>query len=154
MILRSVALGCVIAALLSGCATSSSSGNVYPRQDTRTAYNVEYGEVVATRIVEIEGETSFVGLWGGATVGRAAGGALSGNGDTRRVAQAVGGVAGAVAGEAIEKEVTAEDGLEITVRLDNSDTIAVVQERDLLFAAGDRVRVLFGPRGEARVTPP
>jgi outer membrane lipoprotein SlyB len=127
---------------------------VYPRQDTRTAYNVEYGEVVATRIVEIEGETSFVGLWGGAAVGRAAGGALSDNGDTRGVAQAVGGVAGAVAGEAIEKKITAEDGLEITVRLDNSNTIAVVQEQDVIFASGDRVRVLFGPRGATRVTLP
>ncbi|MGI9259746.1 MAG: hypothetical protein ACR2QQ_13005 [Gammaproteobacteria bacterium] len=154
MLVKMAAFGCVIVSLLNGCATPSSSGSVYPRQDTRTAYNVEYGEVVATRIVEIEGETSFIGLWGGAAVGRAAGGTLSDNGDTRSVVQAVGGVAGAVAGEAIEKKITAEDGLEITVRLDNRNTIAVVQEQDVLFASGDRVRVLFGPRGATRVTLP
>ncbi|HEY5624477.1 MAG TPA: hypothetical protein VIV14_12010 [Gammaproteobacteria bacterium] len=144
----------IAAVLTSGCATPSSSGSVYPRHDTRTAYNVEYGEVIATRVVEIEGETSFVGVWGGATVGRAAGGALSGGGDTRRVAQAVGGVAGAVAGEALEKKITAEDGLEITVRLDSNDTIVVVQEHDVVFLPGDRVRVLFGPRGSTRLTQP
>ena len=66
----------------------------------------------------------------------------------------MGGVAGAVAGEAIEKKITTEDGLEITVRLDSSDTIAVVQAQDVLFVPGDSVRVLFGPRGSTRVTRP
>jgi outer membrane lipoprotein SlyB len=140
-------------ALSSGCATYSASGSSYPRYETRTAYDVEYGEVVATRIVEIEGDASIIGVWGGSEVGRAVGGTV-GDGDTQRVARALGSVAGAVAGEAIEKKITAEDGLEITVRLDNSDTIAVVQAQDVLFAPGDRVRVLFGPRGSAHVTLP
>ena len=140
-------------ALSSGCATYSASGSSYPRYETRTAYDVEYGEVVATRIVEIEGDASIIGVWGGSEVGRAVGGTV-GDGDTQRVARALGSVAGAVAGEAIEKKITAEDGLEITVRLDNSDTIAVVQAQDVLFAPGDRVRVLFGPRGSTHVTLP
>jgi hypothetical protein len=29
-----------------------------------------------------------------------------------------------------------------------------VQEQDVIFASGDRVRVLFGPRGATRVTLP
>jgi outer membrane lipoprotein SlyB len=70
------------------------------------------------------------------------------------VARAVGGVAGAVAGQAIERKVTAEEGLEITVLLDSSETVAVVQARDVEFASGDRVRVLFGSDGSARVTLP
>ena len=149
---RLVLASCVLA-LSNGCATYSASGSSYPRYETRTAYDVEYGEVVATRSVEIEGDASYIGVWGGSNVGRAVGGTV-GDGDTRRVARAVGGVAGAVAGEAIEKKVTAEDGLEITVRLDSSDTIAVVQAQDMIFAPGDRVRVLFGPDGSTRVTPP
>ena len=149
---RLVLVLCTLA-LSSGCATYSASGSSYPRYETRTAYDVEYGEVVATRIVEIEGDASFIGVWGGSEVGRAVGGTV-GDGDTQRVARALGSVAGAVAGEAIEKKITAEDGLEITVRLDNSDTIAVVQAQDVLFAPGDRVRVLFGPRGSTHVTLP
>jgi outer membrane lipoprotein SlyB len=62
-------------------------------------------------------------------------------------------VAGAVAGHAIERKITAEEGLEIIVRLDRDDTIAVVQAADVEFAPGERVRVLFGHFGEARVTP-
>jgi len=146
-----LALGSLVS--LGGCATPSASGSSYPRYETRTAYDVEYGEVVATRIVEIEGDASYIGIWGGAEVGRAAGSTVA-DGDTGRVTRALGGVAGAVAGEAIEKKVTAEDGLEITVRLDSSNTIAVVQEPDVLFSPGDRVRVLFGPRGSTRITVP
>ena len=146
-------LALCILSLSSGCATYSASGSSFPRYETRTAYDVEYGEVMATRVVEIEGEASYIGVWGGAGVGRAVGGTV-GDGNTRQIARAVGGVAGAVAGEAIEKKITAEDGLEITVRLDSRDTIAVVQAQDVLFSPGDRVRVLFGPRGSTRVTVP
>ncbi len=141
-------------ALCSGCATRSASGSSYPRYETRTVYDVEYGEVVATRIVEIEGDASFIGVWGGSEVGRAVGGTV-GDGAARGVARAVGAVAGAVAGGAIEEKLTAEDGLEITVRLDsNGDTIAVVQAQDVLFAPGERVRVLFGPHGSTHITLP
>jgi outer membrane lipoprotein SlyB len=141
-----------IAVAVCACA-SSSSGRSYPRYQTRAAYDVEYGEVVGTRIVEIEGDASFIGVWGGSEVGRALGSTVEDR-STRRVARAVGGVAGAVAGQAIERKVTAEEGLEITVLLDSSETVAVVQARDVEFAPGDRVRVLFGSDGSARVSLP
>jgi len=139
--------------LVASCARHSASGQVYPRYDTRTAYDVEYGEVVAVRQVEIEGYATFIGRWGGAVVGEAIGGNVNTSSrSTRRVARAVGGVAGAVIGEAIEREVTSEVGLEITVFLDSGGTIAVVQAADILFAPGDEARILFGPEGSARVT--
>ena len=133
-----------IAAIASACAYSAS-GQSYPRHETRVAYDVEYGEVVSARAAEIEGDASLIGVWGGAEVGRAVG--------NTSVTRAVGTVAGAVAGHAIERKITAEEGLEIVVRLDRDDTIAVVQAADVEFVPGERVRVLFGPFGEARVTP-
>ena len=63
-------------------------------------------------------------------------------------------MAGAVAGEAIERKIREEEGWEITVLLDSSDTIAIVQAKDIDFAVGERVRVLFGYDGSARVTTP
>lgn len=139
--------------LVAGCARQSASSQVYPRYDTRTAYDVEYGEVVAVREVEIEGYSTFIGTWGGAVVGQAVGRSAANSRDGRRVASAVGGVAGAVIGEAIEREATSEVGLEITVELDSGGTVAVVQAADIVFAPGDEARVLFGPQGSARVTP-
>ncbi len=138
------------AAVLSGCAYSSS-GQSFPRTQTRTAYDVEYGEVVSTRVVEIEGEASMIGVWGGAEVGRALGSQVDDR-STRRLARAVGGVAGAVAGQAVERKLTEEEGLEITVHLDSNYTVAVVQAGDVEFAPGERVRVLFGSDGSARVS--
>lgn len=149
---RLIVLLCILISL-GGCAMRSSSGSSYPRYDTRTAYDVEYGEVVAIRLVEIEGDVSYIGVWSGAVVGRAAGRSLD-DGNTGRVAGALGSVAGAVAGEAIERKIKTEDGLEITVRLDNGDMIAAAQELDVLFAPGDRVRVLLGSRGSTRITIP
>ena len=139
------------AMLLTGCAASSMSGQSYPRYETRTAYEVEYGEVLETRVIEIEGYSSIIGTFGGAEVGRAIGGTVDSR-DARRISQAVGTVAGAVAGEAIERKITAEKGLEITVQLDQNDTVAIVQGADVQFTPGERVRVLFGPQGGARVS--
>jgi outer membrane lipoprotein SlyB len=144
-------MGLVVA--MAGCARHSASSQVYPRYETRTAYDVRYGEVVAIREVEIEGYSTFIGRWGGAIVGQAIGGNVHGR-NSRRVARAVGGVAGAVAGEAVERQATAELGLEVTVRLDNGDVIAVVQGTDIPFLPGEPARVLFGPQGSARVSRP
>lgn len=142
----------MIATVVSGCA-HSSSGQSYPRHQTRTAYDVEHGEVVATRVVEIEGDSSYIGSWHGASIGRALGYTL-GDGYQSWALAALGGLGGTLAGEAIERKVTEEQGLEITVALDSNRTIAIVQARDVDFAVGERVRILYGPDGSARVSHP
>ena len=64
----------------------------------------------------------------------------------------LGAVAGGIAGSAIEENTTKKNALEITVRLDGGQLIAVVQEMGSeRFQPGDRVRVLSG-NGSSRVT--
>ena len=59
---------------------------------------------------------------------------------------------GGMAGAAVEEGVTKKTGLEITVRLDNGQLTAVVQEEgNEIFQAGERVRLLSGAGG-TRVT--
>ena len=48
--------------------------------------------------------------------------------------------------------MTAQPGLEITVRLDSGRVIAVTQGMDERFYQGDRVRVLTAPDGTVRVS--
>ena len=152
--MRAIPILCSLLLLATvGCARYSASSQVYPRYETRTAYDVEYGEVLGVREVQIEGYSTVIGRWGGAIVGDAIGSTVDGR-SARRVARAGDAADGAIAGEAIEREMTSEVGLEITVQLAGGGTVAVVQARDILFAPGDRVRVLFGPEGSARVTPP
>jgi outer membrane lipoprotein SlyB len=65
---------------------------------------------------------------------------------------ALGGAAiGALAGHAAEGKLTKFNGVEITVKLDNGEVIAVVQEADVMFSVEDRVRVLTGRDGTTRV---
>ncbi len=45
-----------------------------------------------------------------------------------------------------------KDALEIIVEKDNGHTIVVVQEADVLFNPGDRVRIITGSDGTTRVS--
>ena len=69
-----------------------------------------------------------------------------------RTAAIIGGIAGAVAGNAVENGVAKRAGVEITVRLDNGDLRAITQSATgEMFQAGDRVRLLSSA-GVTRVT--
>lgn len=145
--MRKLTLFGVVAALalLAGCA-SSMSGSAYERRQARTAHEVQMGVVEHVREVEIEGTKSRVGSTAGAVAGS---GAMRGHGPVGRVA---GAVAGGVAGAAVEEGITRQKGLEITVKLDGGRMLAVTQAADEDFKVGDRVRILFGGRGDTRVT--
>lgn len=138
----------VVVLLLGACA-SSNSPDVYSSAQARRAYTVYDATVVEMRVVEIEGQSTRVGTLGGAWIGSAAA-RSAGDGRGSRVLGAVGGVAGAIIGRGAEQELTADDGLEIILELDNGETVAVVQGADVTFAAGERVRVLRDG-GSARV---
>lgn len=112
--------------------------------------NVDSGTVTSVREVNIEGQKSNLGLFGGGVIGGAA--ASGGRGVGGALAQAAGSVAGAVVGQAVEEGVTRKVAQEVTVRLDDGRTVVVTQEsRDGLFRDGDRVRIL-NSHGGARVS--
>jgi len=63
--------------VLSGCA-SNLSGDSYSRSEARRAQQVEYGEIISLRPVQIEGTKSPVGAGAGAVVGGIGGSTLGG----------------------------------------------------------------------------
>lgn len=138
--------------VVSGCA-GSRAGNVYSRDQARTAQTVTWGTVQAVRAVRIEGTRSQVGTASGAVVGGLAGSTVGG-GTGRAIATVGGAVLGGVVGAAAEEGITRTSGVEVTVAMDNGNTIAVVQEAtaDQQFGVGQRVRVLAGG-GVTRVAP-
>ncbi|MDP3538449.1 MAG: glycine zipper 2TM domain-containing protein [Azonexus sp.] len=137
-------------ALLAGCA-SSKSGEVYSRDQARREQTVRMGIVESVRDVQMEGTKSSVGVVAGAAVGGIAGSTLGG-GRGSAVAAVIGAVAGGIAGAAIEEGVTRRQAMEITIKLDNGQFLAIVQEGDANeFRPGDRVRLL-STGGETRVT--
>lgn len=122
-----VLLGVTAAALvLSGC-VASTGGGTFARGETRRVMTVEYGTIESVRSVRIEGTRSGVGAVSGAVVGGIAGSTIGG-GRGATIGTVLGATAGLAAGSAIESRVTSAPGVEVTVRLKNGQTIAVVQE--------------------------
>jgi outer membrane lipoprotein SlyB len=137
--------------LLAGCA-SSKSGSAYTRDEARREMSVRTGIVESVREVRIEGTKTPIGSGAGAITGGIAGSSV-GSGRGSAVGAVVGAVAGGLAGAAIEEGVTRKNGVEITVKLDNGQLVAIVQEDDgTQFHPGERVRVLAGTSGGSRVT--
>ena len=124
-----------------------SSGTVYDRSRVGRAMNVEAGDITAVRDVQVSGRTTIIGMGGGGLVGGAA--ASGGRGIGGAVASAAGAVGGAIMGEAVEEVATRKHAQEITIKLSNGDTTAVVQEVGKYgdFRVGEHVQVLQSGAG-------
>ena len=148
--MKTLSLLLISLAVLAGCATSKS-GDVYTRDQARREQNIRMGVVESVREVLMEGTKSPVGAIAGAAVGGVAGSTLGG-GKGSTIAAVIGAVAGGLAGSASEEGVTRKQAMEITIKMDNGQLIAIVQEGDPLeFRSGDRVRIISSG-GESRVT--
>jgi outer membrane lipoprotein SlyB len=138
--------------VLGGCA-SSLSNRAYERGQARQTQEVHLGVVSHVRDVEIEGTKSRAGAGAGVLVGAAIGSKAGKEGSvSRAVGTVAGAVAGGIGGAAAEEGMTRQHGLEITVKLDSGQMLAVTQAADESFLVGDRVRVLTAMSGTARVT--
>lgn len=140
----------VVALLMSACAQSSRSGNVYSRDQARVTHSVYYGTILRVEDVTIEGSGSGMGTLAGGAMGGALGSAVGG-GSGRTISVVGGAILGGIAGSAVEKEATTRAGVELEVELDNGELLAIVQEKDAIYSVGDRVRVLRDASGNARV---
>lgn len=130
----------LLSIMLAACA-SSNSGSVYSRDEARRVQTVKTGVVESVRPVKLEGTKSPVGTIAGGAVGGIAGSSV-GHGRGSAIVAVIGAVVGGIAGSALEEGVTRKDALEITVKLDGGGLVAVVQEADDQFRAGDRVRLV------------
>jgi outer membrane lipoprotein SlyB len=141
----------VIALVLfsAGCRTSQAS-KVYTRGEAQRALEVYYGTVLSVADVTIEAEETGAGAATGAVVGGIVGSTIGG-GDGRTLATVGGVLAGAAAGSATERAMARRAALEIEVELDNGQIMVIVQEKDDVFAVGDRVRVIETGYGRYRV---
>lgn len=142
----------VATVLVTGCANKSASSTVYTYGQAQNEQIVRLGTVQSVRYVTIQSDHSsgFGGL-SGAAVGGVAGSTIGG-GRGQILATMGGAILGGLAGNAIENQTQKKQGLEITVLLDNGETRAIAQEADVMFTAGQRVRLLSG-QGPTRVTP-
>src|ERR1700674_2720215 len=145
-LLGAAAIGALI---LGGCAYPQGARD-YRGYEVRGEQSVRFGVVESVREVSINPHETGVGTAGGAVLGGLAGSNVGGG--NGQIAGAIGGaILGGIIGQNIEKSANERRGVEVTVLLDSGKYIAVVQDADEPFRAGDRVRILSG-RGAARVT--
>ena len=137
--------------VLGGCA-SNLSGDTYSRDEARKVQTVRMGTIEMLRPVKIEGTKTPIGAGAGAVIGGVAGSGVGG-GRGSAVAAVIGAVAGGLLGAATEEGLTRTQGVEITVREDDGNLRAYVQEVDPAqqFRVGDRVRIA-SVNGASRVT--
>jgi len=113
---------------------------------------VQDGVILSVRNVVVDGNQSGVGAAVGGVVGAIGGYGGSG---VQREAQVLGvlaGVAGAAAGNALERFATKEEAVEILVQLKGGDRRAIVQAKGgEQLAAGDEV-IIVTTGGKVRVT--
>ena len=135
---------------LAGCA-SNMGGNTYQRSQAQGMQKVMLGVVESTRAVTIE-SNSGVGTPAGSGIGAIVG-SNYGSGRGALIGMIAGAVIGGVVGHVTDSLANARDGMEITVKLDNGDLVAITQSvagSDPI-SSGDRVRVVVDQRGTTRV---
>ena len=139
-----------LVATLAACA--SSSPDVIQRGDAQRMAQVQDAVVLSVRNVVVDGSQSGIGAGVGGVVGAIGGYGGSG---VQREAQVLGllaGVAGAAAGNALERLSTRENAVEVLVQLKNGERRAIVQAKGgEVLAVGDSV-ILVTSGGKVRVT--
>ena len=144
MKLKSVVVYSMMSSMLfaAGCA-DNYSGDTYASNRSGIVQNVSYGTVTNIRQVTIQDDSSNMPI--GAVAGAVVGGILGhsvGGGTGKQLATVGGVVAGGLAGNAIQNQTGKTTGVEVEIRLDNGQTIAVVQKMDPNFQIGSRVRLV------------
>lgn len=135
---------------LSACVSTHTSGNVYRPHQAQNEMSVRYAVVETVREITIDGGRSGVGTMTGAALGGLAGSSLGG-GRGSTATGIVGAVVGGIIGNNVESNANLRKGFEITVRLENGELRAIVQDADEAFRPGERVRLL-SDRRTTRVT--
>jgi outer membrane lipoprotein SlyB len=152
--MKSLAGLCAALVVATGCSTTSP--DVIKREDAQRMSIVLDGVVISTRPVTVEGSQSGLGAAAGGVVGGVAGSTVGG-GRGAIVGGTIGAVAGGVAGNAIERQATREEAIEILVQLKGGERRAIVQAKGtdvlrpgdavIIITEGGRARVVKAPGG-------
>ena len=130
-----------VAALVSGCGTTSQPANPYPSSTTAAT---GYGVVESIQPVATKRSGPGVGAIAGGVLGGVLGNQV-GSGTGRTAATAAGAIGGAVVGNRVEQSRGAQtNAYQIGVRMDNGGYATVTQENVSNLSVGNRVRIENG----------
>ena len=144
----------MVAALGALAACQTANPDVVNRYDAQRMSSVQDATVLSVRPVTLQGRDSGVGTVGGAVIGGIAGSNVGGP-RTGGIVGIVGAIAGGLIGNAVERDATRENAVEILVQLKNGERRAVIQglgsetfavgDPVIMIITGGRVRVMHAP---------
>ncbi|MBP6006829.1 MAG: hypothetical protein KA740_03935 [Rhodoferax sp.] len=145
-----ISLATVLALALGACATSSP--DVVQRGDAQRMAQVQDGVLLSIRTVTVDGSQSGIGAAVGGVTGAVAGASRGGSTAESNVIGLLVGVAGAAAGNTIERMATREEANELLIQLKGGERRAVVQAKGSeTLVPGDAV-IIVTTGGKVRVT--
>lgn len=145
-----ISLATVLAFALGACATSSP--DVVQRGDAQRMAQVQDGVLLSIRTVTVDGSQSGIGAAVGGVTGAVAGASRGGSTAESNVIGLLVGVAGAAAGNTIERMATREEANELLIQLKGGERRAVVQAKGSeTLVPGDAV-IIVTTGGKVRVT--
>ncbi|MDR1475631.1 MAG: glycine zipper 2TM domain-containing protein [Holosporales bacterium] len=144
----------LVGLLVSGCAKDLSPDSYTAGQAGEVSQTYK-GKILNVRQVTVEGSDSLGGNIAGAGIGAVGGGVLGnmiGQGKGRILSTAAGAALGGIGGAYAEKKLKQQKALEYIVKLDNGQTITLVQGVSPAFSVGQRVFVHVSGNGRSRIT--
>lgn len=128
----------MMAVFLTACGAGNTN-TTYSRAQIGKTGSTSTGVIVAMEVITTEGSNTGLGTIAGGAAGAIAGSAIGGGRGSALAAIGVG-VAGAVAGNLIEKKILTDTAFEFLIQEDKTgNVISVVQSNELGLQPGDHV---------------
>ena len=139
--------------MLSGC-SSIMSANTYKDISTQKILSFSDGTVVDVRKITIEPSATGFGAIIGGVLGGLTTSHMSKNSSSsgQTLVTAIGATVGFLAGNAIEKLSGTKEGLELLIKLNSGKKFVIIQDAEVPFSIGQRIRVLHDMKS-IRVVP-
>jgi outer membrane lipoprotein SlyB len=128
----------ILSVLLVGCSSNPS----YSADSIGQVSQVKQGKIIDIQEVNIKGSSNIGAQIGG--LGGAFGGAFAGAGAgmLTSIAGSIGGaIVGGIAGGATEDVITSSKAYQFTIKLNDGETIAVLQQDNKDLKVGDKVKI-------------
>ncbi|AWM80483.1 hypothetical protein DKL61_09000 [Gammaproteobacteria bacterium ESL0073] len=151
MYLRKIFFVFVLSIVLVGC--SSNGKETYSHDEANRIQTTLVGTVEQVEIVNVSGTSSWKGTLTGSILGGVLGSTI-GNGWGRVISSAVGSIGGSFAGAGVERELTKDEGLKMSIRQDDGNvfSVIIVPKKGETFKVGDKVRVISSSSGSVAVS--
>ena len=154
---KALVIACVVPSLMmmTGCARNIGASN-YTAGSVGEAMTSYAGTIVSKRQVVVQDQDKLQNNTLGLVAGGVGGGLLGstvGKGRGSTLAAVGGAAAGALAGAFAQQELSKQNALEYTIKLDSGQIKTVVQGLDVNVEPGSRVILHIGQKGRSRIVP-